>query len=166
MQTSKSSHTSSLSHQKMRIKWWCLAIATAMDASRLLYCNSILHGTTLVNCSDHVKLFLALSQVGKELSTTPTHYSLFLWPLKPWVRSSAQGNSSSQILERHTSNPTPLTSGISQSSILFTRFISPISSLITDFGIQHQLFADDTQLFAAFLHQTLLILSLKIILAF
>jgi hypothetical protein len=70
-----------------------------------------------------------------------------------WLKSYLTERTQCVTLGRHTSSPTHLMSGVPQGSILgpilFTLYISPISSLITDFGIQHQQFADDTQLFVA-----------------
>ena len=70
-----------------------------------------------------------------------------------WVQSYLQGRSQRVLVGQSCSNETLLTLGVPQGSVLgpllFTTYISPVGSLIKSFGICHQQYADDTQLFIA-----------------
>ena len=67
-----------------------------------------------------------------------------------WVRTYLTGRSQFVKVNGVLSTPQLLLCGVSQGSVLgshlFTMY-SPISSIITAFGLKHHLFADDTQIY-------------------
>ena len=67
-----------------------------------------------------------------------------------WFRSYLQDRSQTVSVGNHSSTPFPLQFGVPQGSvlgpILFILYTTPLSSVITNHSINHQLFADDTQL--------------------
>ena len=72
-----------------------------------------------------------------------------------WIHSYLTGRSQCVTVGRCHSATQSVTSGVPQGSVLgpllFTAYISPIGHLISSFGISHQQYADDTQLFISVL---------------
>ena len=71
-----------------------------------------------------------------------------------WVRSYLTGRSQLVKGNRVLSTPQLLLCGVPQSSVLgpllFTMYTTPLSSIITAFGLKHHLYADDTQIYTSF----------------
>ncbi len=57
-------------------------------------------------------------------------------------------------VHEYSSSPTNLKYGVPQGSvfgpILFNLYTTPLSSLISSYSLDHELFADDTQMFTCF----------------
>ena len=68
-----------------------------------------------------------------------------------WLKSYLSSRSQYVSISGCNSPTSPLFFGVPQGSVLgpllFTTFISPVSSLVSSFGIHHQQFADDTQIY-------------------
>jgi hypothetical protein len=75
-----------------------------------------------------------------------------------WIHSYLDGRSQSVVVGRHQSSPTTVSTGVPQGSVLgpllFSIYISPAGHLINSFGISHQQYADDTQLFISLSRDT------------
>ena len=71
-----------------------------------------------------------------------------------WVRSYLTGRSQLVKVNGVLSTPQLLLCGVPQGSVLgplfFTMYTTPLSSIITAFGLQHHLYADDTQIYKYF----------------
>ena len=71
-----------------------------------------------------------------------------------WVRSHMTGPSQLVKATGVLSTPQLLLCGVPQGSVLgpllFTMYTTPLSSLITAFGLEHHLYADDTQIYTSF----------------
>ena len=71
-----------------------------------------------------------------------------------WVRSYLTGRSHLVKVNGVLSTPQLLLCGVPQGSelgsLLFTMYITPLSSIITAFGPKHHLYADDTQIYTSF----------------
>ena len=71
-----------------------------------------------------------------------------------WVRSYLTGRSQLVKVNGVLSTPQLLLRGVPQGSVLgpllFTMYTTPISSIITAFGLKHHLYADDTQIYTSF----------------
>jgi len=70
-----------------------------------------------------------------------------------WITSYLSSRSQYVCLSGHRSPTLPLLFGVPQGSVLgpllFSTFISPVSTLVSSFGLQHQQFADDTQIYVS-----------------
>ena len=68
-----------------------------------------------------------------------------------WISSYLSGRSQHIAVGQACSAPTSLSTGVPQGSVLgplfFTLYVSPIAHIVNSWGIQHQQYADDTQLF-------------------
>ena len=71
-----------------------------------------------------------------------------------WVRAYLTGRSQLLKVNGVLSTPQLLLCGVPQGSVLgpllFTMYTTPLSSIITAFGLKHHLYADDTQLYTSF----------------
>ena len=71
-----------------------------------------------------------------------------------WVRSYLTGHSQLVQVNGVLSTPQLLLCGVPQGSVLgpllFTMLTTPLSSIITAFGLKHHLYADDTQIYTSF----------------
>ena len=71
-----------------------------------------------------------------------------------WVRSYLTGRSQLVKVNGVLSTPQLLLCGVPQGSVLgpllFTMYTTPLSSIITAFGLKHYLYADDTQIYTSF----------------
>ena len=71
-----------------------------------------------------------------------------------WVRSYLTGRSQLVKVNGVLSTPQLLLCGVPQGSVLgpllFTMYTTPLSSIITAFGLKHHLYADDTQIYTSF----------------
>ena len=71
-----------------------------------------------------------------------------------WVRSYLTGRSQLGKVIGVLSTPQLLLCGVPQGSVLgpllFTMYTTPLSSIITAFGLKHHLYADDTQIYTSF----------------
>ena len=71
-----------------------------------------------------------------------------------WVRSYLTGRSQLVKVNGVLSTPQLLLSGVPQGSelgpLLFTMYTTPLSSILTAFGLKHHLYADDTQIYTSF----------------
>ena len=71
-----------------------------------------------------------------------------------WVRSYVTGRSQLVKVNGVLSTPQLLLCGVPQGSVLgpllFTMYTTPLSSIITAFGLKHHLYADDTQIYTSF----------------
>ena len=71
-----------------------------------------------------------------------------------WVRSYLTGRSQLVKIDGELSTPQLLLCGVPQGSVLgpllFTMYTTPLSSIITSFGLKHHLYADDTQIYTSF----------------
>ena len=71
-----------------------------------------------------------------------------------WVRSYVTGRSQLVKVNGVRSTPQLLLCGVPQGSVLgpllFTMYTTPLSSIITAFGLKHHLYADDTQIYTSF----------------
>jgi hypothetical protein len=74
-------------------------------------------------------------------------------PVLSWLQSYLHNRSQSVCVGSASSNSTSLDTGVPQGSVLgpvlFSTYISPISNLVASHNLQHQQYADDTQLFVA-----------------
>ena len=71
-----------------------------------------------------------------------------------WVRSYLSGRSQLVKVNGVLSTPQLLLCGVPQDSVLgpllFTMYTTPLSSIITAFGLKHHLYADGTQIYTSF----------------
>ena len=71
-----------------------------------------------------------------------------------WVRSYLTGRSQLVKVNGVLSTPQLLLCGVPQGSVLgpllFTMYTTPLSSIITAFGLKHHLYADDTHIYTSF----------------
>ena len=78
-----------------------------------------------------------------------------------WVRSYLTGRSQLVKVNGVPSTPQLLLCGVPQGSVLgpllFTMYTTPLSSIITAFGLKHHLNTDDTQIYTSFVAKDIVV---------
>ena len=130
------------------------------ETALLLALNSIYtsadsgHATLLVS----LDLSAAFDTIDHDILISRLQHSFGIsWPVLSWIKSYLHNRSQSVRVGSVSSNSFTLTTRVPQGSVLgpvlFSVYISPISSLIATHNLQHQQYADDTQLYIKYPHR-------------
>ena len=89
----------------------------------------------------------------KLLSRLSTRYGVSGIALK-WIKSYLSNRTQKVLIDGVYSDPTPLTTGVPQGSVLgpllFTLYMAPVGDIMQKHGLSYHFYADDTQIYVFF----------------